>query len=267
MLRQFHLSKERLLQKFIFTPDKHVGFENKKGKLTPLHDEQAINAMLSFASDFKPDVWIEGGDNLDCGPVSHWLSNQKASLEQLDLRKDCQLYNKLVLKPINSIMRGKRKIWMMGNHEAWLYQAIEDKPGLRGVLDVQNLLPLDDWEFVDQGENVKLGKLAFIHGDTLPNVKNIAGIAIERNNLSVAFGHFHTFQTFTKHTMLDSNEVMTGFAVPGLCRRNPNYAINRPNQWLNGFMYGYIQSNGEFTAYVPIIIRGRFAAEGKTYKG
>ncbi len=69
---------------YVFSPDKHWGYEPAPGRhLRPLHDQKAINAMLEFGKDFKPDVWIEGGDDLDCGPVSHWLhGSESKSLTQ-----------------------------------------------------------------------------------------------------------------------------------------------------------------------------------------
>lgn len=252
--------------KYIFTPDHHVGFERKNKHLVPLHDEKAIKAMLKFAQDFKPDVMICGGDNLDCGPVSHWLKHKKASVSGLNLKKDCEVYTELVLKPINKIMAGKRKIWMIGNHEMWLQDAVEENPAFEDMLDVRNLLNLEGWEIKEQGEHVKLGHLRFIHGDTLPNVKNIASVAVDRYNCSVLLGHFHTHQNFLKHTMLE-NQPLMGTVVPGLCRRNPNYAENRPNQWTQGFAFGYVYPDGQFTNYVPIIINGRFMANGKDYCG
>ncbi len=256
------------MRKFVFAPDTHVGYEKKHGKLVPLHDSKAINAMLKFAQDFKPDIYIAGGDNLDCGPVSHWLKHKKSSIADLDLRKDCKEYTKLVLNPINKIMNrdGTSKIWMIGNHEMWLHDAIEENPGLKGVLDVRSLLDLDGWTVKEQGEHVKLGHLHFIHGDTLGNVKNIAAQAVDKYNCSIAFGHFHTHQQYIKHTMI-TEKPMIGSAIPGLCRVNPNYAMNRPNQWAQGFGFGYVRDNGDFTLYVPIIVGGCFSAEGKVYRG
>jgi hypothetical protein len=34
-----------------------------------------------------------------------------------------------------------------------------------------------------------------------------------------------------------------------------------------GFNYGYIHDDGTFTDYTPIIVNGRFTANGKTYVG
>jgi metallophosphoesterase superfamily enzyme len=256
------------MTKFIAAFDMHVGFENKNKHKVPLHDEKAINAMLKFASDFKPDTFVCGGDHLDCGPVSHWLQNSKKSSEGLDLGEDIELYTKMVMDPINKELKPKNKIWMVGNHENWINDAIEKNPGLSSVLDLKKLLPLSGWKFIQQGGHHNIGQyLYFIHGDTLPNQRNIAAAAVERYNKSIIFGHFHTYQAATKHSMLTAKEVKIGVAVPGLCKKNPNYLEGRPNQWLTGFCYGYVESNGHFTSYVPIIIDGKFMTEGKKYSG
>ena len=76
------------MQKFIFTPDKHIGWERDGKSTRPLHDAAAIKALMAFAKDFKPDLWIEGGDNLDCGPVSHWLKDRHLSAKDLNLKRD-----------------------------------------------------------------------------------------------------------------------------------------------------------------------------------
>lgn len=253
------------MQKFLFTPDKHIGFERRGSHLVPLHDPAAIAAMMAFAADFKPDIWIEGGDNLDCGPVSHWLSDKKLSAADLDLRRDVETYTELVLEPLSKL-KLTRKVWMIGNHEGWLTQLAEREPGLRHLLDVRHLLPLKGWDVIPQGGVVTLGKLHFIHGDTLrAKGKNNAEAAVTDYEHSIRFGHFHTYRVASKYGAL-TGEVKTGVSVPGLCRRNPGYLKNAPNQWSQGFCWGYIHDDGTFNDYVSIITKGRFTAHGLTYQ-
>lgn len=250
---------------FVYATDLHVGWENKNGVKSPLHDEKAINAMLAFTADFKPDIFIAGGDHLDCGPVSHWLRDRHRASKGLDLGEDAELYTKMVLEPLKGI---RKKIWMVGNHEAWIDDVAEQNPGLGSLLALPKLLPLKGWTLLGQGASYNIGPhLYFIHGDTLPNVKNIAATAVERYGKSIRFGHYHTYQAATKHSMLDAQDVKTGVAVPGLCKKNPNYLEGRPNQWLQGFCYGWVEKNGQFSDYVPIITEGSFRAEGRFYRG
>lgn len=255
------------MRKFIFSPDKHVGWQAKNGELTPLHDAKAIKAMMKFAQDFKPDVWIEGGDNIDCGPVSHWLKHKKRSIANLDLRKDCKEYTKLVLEPISRIGSISEKYWLIGNHEDWLEEFGEENPGMASIVDPRNLLDLEDWDVIESGGNVQLGHLNFVHGDKIGNVKNVADRAIQLYGRCVAFGHFHTNQVHPKHEIIDVEAPKIALCVPGLCNKNPGYMENRPNQWMKGFAYGYVFDDGNFNIYTAVIVDGRFAAEGKVYRG
>jgi hypothetical protein len=36
---------------------------------------------------------------------------------------------------------------------------------------------------------------------------------------------------------------------------------------MKGFAYGYVHEDGSFQVFVPIIVGGKFAAEGKVYRG
>ena len=258
--------------RFIFSPDKHVGWQQTPNGLQPLHDQKAINAMLNFASDFLPDTWIEGGDNMDYGPVSHWLTHKKKSSEGLDLSKDAREYTRKVLEPINEIMArrsktAKKKIWMEGNHEGWGREFAESNPGVANLVDPRHLLDLKGWEFKAEGEHVQLGKLYVVHGDKIGNGKNAAGRAVQLYGHPVLFGHFHTFQVAPHHELIGVDSVKMGMCVPGLCNKNPNYMGNKPNQWMKGFAYGYVHEDGSFQVFVPIIVNSKFCANGKVYKG
>lgn len=257
------------MKKYIFSPDKHVGFENKSKHKVPLHEEKAINCMMAVAQDFKPDIWIEGGDNLDCGPVSHWLKDKHKAKKDLDLGKDCDLYSKLVLDEVNAMKSVKEKYWLIGNHEDWLQDVIEANPGLESALDWKTLLPgLKSWKVVEQGGFVALGKyLRFIHGDTLTGTSNVTNNAAQKYKNSIRFGHFHSYQTATRYNPFDNHDVNTAIMVPGLCRKNPNYLAGKPSQWLNGFLYGYLNDDGTFHDYVALIINGKTVINGKTYQG
>lgn len=260
------------MTKFVFSPDKHVGWQQTSKGLQPLHDQKAIDSVLKFASDFLPDVWIEGGDNMDYGPVSHWLKHKKKSSKDLDLSRDAHEYKINVLDPINEIMgrrsrEKKRKIWMKGNHEGWAGEFAEENPGVAGLVEPERLLNLKGWEMLDEGETVNLGKLYFAHGDKIGNVRNVAAAAVQLYGHPIVFGHFHTFQVAPRHELIGSDSVKMGMCVPGLCNKNPSYMGNRPNQWMKGFAYGYVHEDGTFQIYVPLIIGGKFAAEGKVYRG
>lgn len=253
------------MKKFLALYDIHFGYERRGGHRVALHDSKAISAVMKFAKDFKPDHVILGGDILDCGAISHHNHGKPGAVEGLRLVADAKEVNKLLIKPIEEIAKGKL-VYITGNHEGWLDQLVELHPGLEGIVDLKSILGLSKrWDVVEEGGAYKLGKLVFIHGDQIRGgempAKN-AVLAYERN---VRLGHFHTFQAFTKTSAVDANG-HTGVVIPCLCKKAPKYGGGAPNKWMQGFSYGFVDDNG-FNDFFPIIVNGSFRAEGKLYEG
>ncbi len=258
-------------KKFIFSPDKHWGYIQQKGRLEPIHDFAAIAAMLEFARDFKPDIWIEGGDSLDLSGISHWNKSKPLDIEALEIDRDMHEYDEEVLQHIDTIVEDGRKEWLEGNHEVWLHEVKQSFPALRSSpsLNIDKTLDLKDrgWKFREQGIPISVGKLLFAHGDTISGGEHVAKKAVIDYNANIRFGHHHTHQIYTKHSPVSSLEVKTGAAVGCLCHRNPHYNKKKPNKWVVGFNYGYVFRDGTYSDFFPVIINGRFAAEGRVYRG
>jgi hypothetical protein len=261
------------MERFIAAFDLHRGYEREEGKKRPLHDDRAWQAVLAFASDFKPHHFVLGGDVLDCGAISHHNARKPGKTEGLKLLHDVEETRREVILPIESVVirphRGRPTLrYHIGNHEDWLQDLVDTDPALEGLVNVERLLGLDaKWDVVDQGRVSQLGKLAVMHGDTLRNTDNVAKAAVSNYETNIIFGHFHTSQTYTKTSALDAELPKTGTAVGCLCTKDPGYNERSPNRWAQGFAYGYLFSNGDFTLYTPVVINGRFAAEGKEYRG
>lgn len=250
--------------------DIHYGFERKQGKKVPLHNPRLLDAVGLFLEDFKPDVIIYGGDTLDCGPISHHNRKRNFSIEGLRLMEDAD--------GLASVLRDFRRaasnetgspdeILIEGNHEDWLNDLVEDYPGLAGAFDLRNLLfQSKEPTIVPQGEVFKLGKLCFLHGDQIRSSLFPARWAVDAYGKSVRFGHFHTYQSFTKVSALDG-DCRTGVAVPCLCVRGPGYGKGAPNRSINGFNYGWVERGGNFFDMTPIATNNKFVAEGVEYSG
>jgi hypothetical protein len=222
---------------------------------------------MQFISDFKPDHVILGGDILDCGAISHHQKGKTGQLEGLRLLADAKECREAVIAPLEEQVKG-RLVYHIGNHEDWLTDLTDTLPALEGIVDVRSLLKLSKkWEVIEQGGASKLGKIAFIHGDTLPNQQNVALAAVTNYERNIRFGHFHTFQMSTKTTPVDANG-HTGLAVPCLCKKNPRYGEKKPNKWMQGFLWGYVNGPGGcFNDYVTVIVNGQAIINGKLYKG
>jgi metallophosphoesterase superfamily enzyme len=256
------------LEKFVALFDMHWGYERDGSRhKVPLHDEKAINVAMEFIEDFKPDHVVLGGDALDCGSISHHRRGQAGNLEGLRLLAEAKELRAAVISPLEKQVKG-RLIYHIGNHEDWLADLVVEWPTLEGIVDVRALLKLNDrWEVIEQGKASKLGKLTFIHGDTVKGGQNPALWAVTAYERNVRFGHFHTLQMATKTTPVDANG-HTGIAVPCLSKKSHKYGQGTPNKWMQGFLWGYINGpDGSFNDYITVIVNGKAMINGKVYRG
>jgi len=254
------------MRKFLYAVDLHWGYERVSGHKKPLHDLKAINAMLAFAVDFKPDEIILGGDILDCGMISHHNHGKPGATEGLRLLGDAKELRNEVLVPLESLKA--KNTYIVGNHEAWLDQLVEMQPTLEGVVDLEAILKLEKWKVIPQGGQYDLGKLTFLHGDTISGGEHVAKAAVINWERSVRFGHYHTLQMYTKTAPAEYKNGKTGIAVPCLCHKTPKYGKGKPNKWVQGFNFGYVGDGGLYTDYVAVIVDGKFVApNGTVYKG
>lgn len=255
------------MEKFVALFDLHWGSELRGGHKVTLHDPKALNVAMGFIQDFKPDHVILGGDMLDCGCIGHHNKGQAGKLEGLRLLSDAKELREAVIKPIQAQVKG-RLVYHIGNHEDWLSDLTDEVPALTGIVDVKSLLKLNDrWEVIDQGGWSKLGKLLFVHGDTVTGGQNHSNAAVAHYEANVRYGHYHTFQASTKTTPVDANG-HTAICVPCLCKKAPVYGKGKPNKWMQGFLWGYVGGpGGSFNDYVTVIVNGKATINGKTYVG
>jgi hypothetical protein len=251
-------------QRFVGLWDLHYGFERRGGHKVALHDERALACALAFINDFKPHTIICGGDMLDCAVISHHTKGKPGQREGLRLLADAQGLKDALIAPLE---RTKAKlIYLKGNHEGWLDQLVEVEPGLEGILDLPRLLNLAParWTVVEQGSLYRLGKLVFAHGDQFSGGEHVAKAAVTACEKSVRLGHFHSFQTYTKNSLVTA-QAHTGVVVPCLCRKGPGYGKGAPNRWTQGFLYGYLNTDGSYNDYVTIINDGKATIGGRVY--
>ena len=255
------------MKRFIFCADLHYGFERRNGHKIALHDEKAWGAVLAFAKDFKPDVWIMGGDMLDCGVVSHHNHGKPGATEGLKLLADAVEGRELFIKPVEEIMGKGELVYLVGNHEDWLNDLSDKLPAIEGLLDLSSLLKLKRWKVIPQGGAYNLGKLTFVHGDAIKGGEHCAKSAVVGYERNVRFGHFHSHQTYTKNSALDYKNSKTGICVPCLCGKKPKYGEGAANRWSQGFLFGYVWEGGFYNDYVVTIIEGKCVIGGKLYRG
>jgi len=274
--------------RFVAIFDAHFGQEYKRSaqawprryEKRTTHDPQALNIVRQFMADFLPDVVLLGGDQLNCGPVSHWNKGLPRLTENFRLKDEMDACNELLLKPIDEYVKAaarKRqaakepspditKHWMTGNHEVWIDMWLDENPGLEGLVEPRAYLNLDQrgWKFYEQGEIARIGKLHYIHGDVLRGRGSWQKLAHDyRRNLRA--GHRHTWECGTDVTPIDRQDYHTVMYLPALANCAPAYEKNASVNHQKGFSYGYYWPDGSFNDYVVIINRGTCTINGKRY--
>lgn len=244
--------------------DIHWGYERKQGRLSPVHNSDALSIAFQFIQDFNPHDIIFGGDGPDCACISHWNDRTPRKVEGMRLDKDIEEFRRNVLTPLEA--RKATRTYLLGNHEDWLDQLADRYPALSGYLAPESCLGLAKWKVIPQGGKFHLGKLVFKHGDTVGGGEHTAKKAVCDAEKSIRIGHSHTFNTFTKTSDVDLKQKHTGISMPCLCNRGPTYAKSRANKWINGFGFGYTLPDGSFTDYVVVIVNKRAVIQGKLYR-
>ncbi len=263
--------------RFIGLWDTHVGWEraNVRGEYItrPVHNAAAIRAVWRFAEDFQPHAIILGGDNFNCGPISHWHHGKPRLVEGFRLKSELELGDELVVSEADRIVPDDGiKIYHYGNHEAWIDDHITATPALEGILEPHNYLKMVQrgWDIFGYGEVSNIGKLYFTHADQVlrrGGGRHPAAALLNAFQRNIRGGHTHQYDAATRVTPLDQKDVHTGIIVPCLANRSPEYVKNNPTAYINGFLFGTIWPGGDFTDHVMIIHDNKFIYENKQYNG
>jgi hypothetical protein len=259
------------MDKFIGLWDLHCGWEYKsvggERVIQPTMNEKAIKLAIDFAHDFKPNIILFGGDQINCAPVSHWNKGSIGKIGTFTLKDELDWFNDVVLGQLK-FKNKVRRIWHRGNHEKWFEDVLDSNPGIRGLVSLESYLQLDKrgFEIYDYGEASRIGKLYNVHGDNIPGGINVARTAASRYGCNLRFGHYHTYQVYTLHNPIDNNDIKTAVSNPCLAIKGPSYGNNAPNTNINGWSFGYVQENGDFNDYVAVIANEKVVVEGRLYE-
>lgn len=266
--------------RFLALYDIHIGREYKRSanawprsqELRNTHDLKALKIVRDFTADFQPHVVLLGGDQLNCGPISHWNKQYPRLTEKFRLREEMDILNREVLRPMEEVVRKttknkQRLIWLTGNHEAWIDRYLDENPGLEGLIEPRVYLDLDKrgWEFYEQGKIAKIGKLHWIHGDNVPGGINACRRLAYNYRRNIRAGHRHTYEVATDVTPVDRRDYHTAVYLPALCNTSPAYEKNSSTNHQKGFDYGYTMDDGSFNDYVVIINNNSCIVNGRRY--
>jgi hypothetical protein len=235
----------------------------------PHIDTRTWSAILDFMDKNPVDLFVFGGDNLDCGSISHHTKGKPLFRPRGQMKRDLEGFRTVMLEPVEKLLpRRCTKVWLTGNHEDWAAQLIEEQPELDGLLDFPEYLNLvkRGWIVKPQGGHYKHGHLKWIHGDVLTGGQNAPRNALNTYVESVVFGHFHAFASATKILPHYAKYKYQAFATGCVGKLDASYLKKKATGWLNGFAITEFYGNrGMFSHYPVTVFNGQFAYGGRLY--
>jgi hypothetical protein len=221
-------------------------------------DEAAEAVGLRAARLIKPDFMVNLGDagEWDKAGAWAWKRRKRPPLEfQLPMiQKEAEAVRAGLSKWDKALPSKTKRIFLCGNHDAWLDNFVEENPFLPEYKPEQ-LMRLADFgfEYHPYGEYVKVAgedvDLWAYHGGhwsgqnhTRDHVRNLGK--------SVMYGHVHDAETSTGRTL---GGPVTAWSMGCLCKLTKPFLKGRPTNWKHGFGVVTVHDNGTFQVeFVPI---------------
>lgn len=238
----------------------------------PAYSKPTWNAMMEFVDDNDIAGFIFGGDQFDNNEISHHTKGKPIYRERASYQRNTTGFAREILGPLERSLGKSERVWIIGNHDRFEHDLIEEQPELEGIVERTELLHLKDrgWKIVPLGHSYKLGELNVIHGEILTGIGNQAGAypakkALEIYGGNVLAGHTHAPQSISKISPVEDKKKFMAWIAPILGEVNPAYLRNRPTSWMNGFTVVELRDKGLFNLYPIIVIDGCFSFGGKLY--
>lgn len=240
----------------------------------PLHNKKAIETVVKFVKDYKPDELFCVGDEADCLAPARWSKGYAA--EYSNLQRDLD-ESHTIMKKFREALGDKPFHLMRSNHGDRIQRYVKRyAPALSTLRDLQyyKLLGYDKLKIIwhDKLWNFAPGWIMG-HGDELSDSasSNGGGNALKlakKTGMSVLCGHTH------KMGILHSNQsyngkltnTLYGFEVGNMMNlKKATYLKGGSGNWQSGFGLLYIHE-GKVTPVPIMMMNNSFVVEGKVYK-
>lgn len=239
----------------------------------PYIDAIALNAVEQYMADNKFDYWVQLGDYMDFEYASRWTEENLKVLSGNTFLDDYAYANEVLDRHIK-LVRGNNPhaemVIIEGNHDFRPERVIEKDPRFEGLIEFHRNLRLREKNirfvrFWSKGELYKIGNATFVHG--LHTNDHHAKKMVSAFGTNIFYGHTHDIQQYSL-TYKGGGKTIVGQSMGCLCKYNMPYIKGKPTRWQQGFGVFYFFPNGDFSYYIPRIIKGRFVSpEGKAYQG
>jgi len=237
-------NKTTRFKKVLFAGDIHF----------PDHDQSALDILLAFKKDFKPDYTCLMGDIVDADALSVHPGKKRSLKHQIDLALD--FFDKV--KPTH---------FLEGNHECRCNRDGVITPGLEEMVDLRSLLQIDKrkikWAPYSNDASkgsFSFGKLRALHGFY---IGEYAAAQHAKAFGCCVYGHTHRCQSFQSKQSTEKN---TAFGLGCLCKLDLEYQrTGTPRGWTQGFGFAYVYPSGYFNFYNVRLIGDDFIINGRHY--
>jgi len=212
----------------------------------PYHDQQAIEAAVSYLRKRKPDVLLINGDYGDWYSVSRYMKDPKKRRLKREIRMQRE-----GLRWLRSQFPKARIVSKEGNHELrWSHFLFNAAPevsefpqvSLPRILGMKTL----GIDYVDNQRPIMAGKLPVFHGHELgkgiSSPVNAARGVFMRMISTALVGHHHRTSSHTEPNW--RHEEIVCWSTGCLCNLNADYAVI--NKWNAGFAVVEVDRAGQF---------------------
>jgi len=218
-----------------------------------------------YVMEEKPEWIIFGGDFLEFNSLCAWDFNKRLLMENKRYKEDIEMGIK-ELSEVREACPNSQIAFFAGNHEYRVPRYVEQHPEVKGMLNVEKDLHLDDLgiKWIEYNQTMDLGELTILHGYYW-NV-HYAKTTLLALGCNCIFGHTHRSQTYTQRLHADlTPHVAHGIGC--LTDLDPQWKRGLPTNHINSFaIVEYHGDKGFFNIYEPIIINGAFRYGGQTWK-
>lgn len=229
----------------------------------PMHDQAAMAIVLKFIKDFKPSIFIFGGDQLDMGSISTFNKHKPLLTENKRLSREYDGFQAEVLDELEKILPAKcERFWLTGNHEQRIQWLIEAQPQWEGFIEPDRCLNLSKYKVLPFGETLHFGEMIIAHGKNY-NLHHAKKNVMQYGS-NIFTGHAHTSQIYTMNSPVHALP-RQGVSVGCLCNQNPEYINGQPNSWIHQFLVFWIFEDGSFAYETPTILNNQAIICGKHY--
>lgn len=244
--------------KLVAQPDTHVVHR----------DYKAVDVFLKFIEWYKPDVHLIMGDFLDAEGITHWPNDE---LRHRDFIPEVIEGRELLESIVKRTPKCKARIFLEGNHEDWIRQAMAFKlpeffMGLEKLdllPDLKSLLDLDKfgYQLIPLNHLLKIGEAHFTHGYYTSS--NHPKTHLTRVKGNIYYGHLHD-ELMTHETGV--NGLLEAASLGCLCRLDPKFTKGKPTNWVHGFGLFEFFPDGSYVRYQVRIRDGKISFNGKVFK-